>query len=88
MFAQLSLSLHSTPLHSIITFVTRSKTNMAIHQRLCGGGAAATAARMAGMAKAMAAIEGKGRQAREAAAATGGIHNESDDPLSRQFPLP
>ena len=28
-----------SPLHSIITFVTRSKTNMAIHQRLCGGGA-------------------------------------------------
>ena len=32
MFAQLSLSV------SAITFVTRSKTNMAIRQRLCGGG--------------------------------------------------
>ena len=32
MFAQLSLSL------SAITFVTRSKTKMAIRQRLCGGG--------------------------------------------------
>ena len=73
--------LHSTPsLH-----LSRGQKQT---WQFISGSAAATAARMAGMAKAMAAIEGKGRQAWEAAAAAGGIHNESGDPLSRQFPLP